>query len=759
MLKHLRNIIKNSSLSLMSLIFTGLIILGSFYIYMAIHLPEVSQLKEMQMQTPLQIFTIDGKFIGEFGEKKRIPVKLNQVPKLLVHAILDTEDQRYYEHKGVDFMSILRAAKAVYSSGKKSQGASTITMQVARNFFLNREKTYTRKINEILLAFKIDSTFSKEEILELYLNKIYMGERAYGVAAAAQIYYGKTLNELTLPQIAMLAGLPQAPSRENPISNPKLALERRNHVLLRMYTNQHISKSEYKAAVTAPVGTRHHELLPDVAAPYVAEMVRTELIDKFGEAIYDSGAKIYTTLEPRIQDAANKALRNGIIAYDRRHGYRGPEGRLRAKHDRFAAEKQLRDIPVINNLHPAAVLSVSDQTIVAKLVDGNVITIDSDGFKWAHLSPINVLAPGNIIRVQKSAAGSAHWELAQVPEIEGALVALNPNTGAIVALNGGFSYGQSNFNRVMQAERQAGSTFKPFIYSAALTKGYTLASVINDAPVVLNNPGSNDLWRPQNDTERFYGPTTLRTALIESRNLVSIRLLQAIEIPYAVDYISKFGFEPKNMPATPSLALGTGIVNPLQMTVGFAVFANGGKKVEPYFIDHIVDRNGKTIFQAMPKPPQQVITQPNAYLMTDVLRDVINRGTARKASAMRRTDLAGKTGTTNDLVDAWFSGFNSDLVSTVWIGYDKPKTIYEHGAAAALPVWMEFMGGALAGKPEHTMAQPAGITSVRIDPATGLLAAPGQRNAVFEKFISNTVPTTQASSADSGSEAEAQSVF
>lgn len=756
MFKSIKSAVKSSSLSLMSLIFTGLMILGGFYFYMVIHLPDVSQLKETKMQVPLQIYTQDGKLIGEFGEKKRIPVTLDQVPKKLINAILDTEDQRYYEHKGVDFVSVFRAAKAVYSSGKKTQGASTITMQVARAFFLNPEKTYTRKINEILLAFKIDSAFSKEEILELYLNKIYMGERAYGVAAAAQIYYGKNLNELTLPQIAMLAGLPQAPSRENPISNPKAALERRNHVLLRMYTNSHITKAEYKAAVASPIGTRYHELLPDVAASYVAEMVRTELVSKYGEGIYDSGAKIYTTLDSRLQGFANKALRNGIIAYDHRHGYRGSEGNLRAKNDQFAWEKQLRDIPVINNLHPAAVLSVSDQVILALMVDGTTVTIDNSGWKWIRSAPDSLLRPGNIIRVQKTAANT--WELAELPEIEGAIVVLDPKTGAILALNGGFSYGQSNFNRATQADRQAGSTFKPFIYSAALDKGYTLASIINDAPVVLNNPTTNTLWRPQNDTERFYGPTTLRTGLIESRNLVSIRLLQAIGIPYAIDYLSKFGFESRLLPATPSLALGTATLSPLKMTTGFAVFANGGFRVDPYFIDRIVDRSGKVLFQAKPRSPVLAITPQNAYLMTDVLRDVIKRGTARKAQDLKRSDLAGKTGTTNELYDAWFSGFNSDLAATVWIGFDNPKTIYEHGSEAALPIWIEFMRDALAGKPEHTMAEPPGITRARIDPGSGLLAAPGQKNAIFEIFTRDSVPTSKVSTENS-LESESQSVF
>lgn len=727
----------------MSLIFTGIIVVGGIYFYMAIRLPDVSQLKEMSLQIPLRVYTSDGKLIGEFGEKKRIPVAINQVPKLLIQGILDTEDQRYYEHRGVDFISLVRAAKVVAESGKRSQGASTITMQVARNFFFGPEKTFTRKINEILLAFKIDRTFSKQEILELYLNKIYLGQRAYGVAAAAQVYYGKQLNELTVAQMATLAGLPQAPSRDNPIVNPQAARDRRNHVLQRMLENKHIDLATYNTAISAPIATRYHELQTEVQAPYIAEMARDAVVDKLGDDAYDSGIKVYTTIDSHLQETANQAIHDGILAYDQRHGYRGPEKHLSSKQSSW--HKELYNIPVYSDLLPAAVVAADGEHITALLANSSTVDIPKNNFAWAH----SQLQIGDVIRTYHGKDNQ--WHLAQVPKIEGALVTLNPKNGAILALNGGFSYAESNFNRAIQAGRQSGSAFKPFVYSAALAKGYTLASVINDAPVVIADVGSRSLWRPQNDTEKFYGPTRLSTAIIESRNVVSIRLLQAIGISYTVNYLKNFGFDGEETPHSPSLALGTGTITPLKLTTGYAVFANGGYLVTPYFINVIVDKNNKVIQQAAPATiPEEkatkfpvaprVITPQNAYLITSTLKKVIEQGTAKKAATLRRPDLAGKTGTTNDQKDAWFIGYNGDIVTGTWMGFDQPQSTYEHGAQAALPIWMQFMEVALAGKPEHSLQQPDGITTAHIDPATGLLARPGQKNAIFEVFTNDTVP-------------------
>jgi len=737
---------------------------------MALSLPDVVQLKDTHLQVPLRIYTKDNKLVAEFGEKKRIPTTIDQVPPLLITAILDTEDQRFYEHRGVDFLGLLRAALAVLESGRKSQGASTITMQVARNFFLHPEKTYLRKINEILLAFKIDRSFSKEEILELYLNKIYLGQHAYGVAAAAYVYFGKPLTQLNLSQIALIAGLPQAPSRDNPLANPDAALERRNHVLERMLINKHITVAQYKTALAAPLGTNYHGLQVEVEAPYLAEMVRNAMVAQFGEEIaYENGYKVYTTLDSRQQIAANQSLRNGLMAYEERHGYHGPEGYVHGKITQNLKEcqKQLRQIPVYGELLPAVVLDTKQNTLIALLWDGETISIGNDNFKWAVKGKIDIskmLTRGNIVRVRKLTDGN--WRLAQLPKISGSLVALDTKSGAISALIGGFSYAMSPFNRAVQADRQTGSSFKPFIYSAALAKNYTLASTINDSPISIAIPGTDQIWQPQNDNQRFYGPTRLREAIIKSRNVVSVRLLQSIGLDYAVNYIKQFGFNASEIPAVPSLALGVAAISPLKMATGVAVFANGGYRITPYFIESVVDRDNKVVFQANPmrvaeessnttnsntgniitsNSAPRVITAQNAYLITNVLKDVIYRGTARKATILKRNDLAGKTGTTNDQVDGWFAGYNNDLIAVVWVGYDKPKSIYEHGAQAALPIWIEFIEHALAGKPERSLPQPEGITMVHIDPETGLLAHPGDKNAIFELFTDDTVPTTATS--------------
>jgi penicillin-binding protein 1A len=752
--KIVTKLIKNSSLSLMSLVFTGLIICGGFYFYALIHLPDVRQLKDMSMQLPLRIYSSDGKLIGEFGEKKRIPITLEEAPKSLIHAILDTEDQRFYEHRGVDFWALLRATIAYIKSGKKSQGASTITMQVAREYFFNRQKTFGRKINEILLAFRIDSTFNKKEVLELYLNKIYFGNRAYGVASAAQVYYGKKLNELTLPEMAMIAGLPQAPSRANPIANPEDARERRNHVLQRMLENNHISQAAYNAAIAAPTTTNYHESQAEVPAPYAAEMARNMVVSQYGDNTYASGIKIYTTIDSRLQKAANQALHDGILAYDQRHGYRGPEGHLAPANNAYWRRK-LQNIVTINDLQPAAILSTSNNIISALLANSSIIQIPANNFTWTQTR----FTRGDIIRVYKNIKNQ--WALAQIPKIEGAIIALDPKNGAILAISGGFSFASGNYNRAIQAERQAGSAFKPFIYSAALEKGITLASIINDAPIVLVDQWTKKEWRPQNVTQTFRGPTRLRDALVHSINLVSIRLLQNISVPYAVNYLKNFGFEgPREVPPSLSLALGSGGITPLKMATGYAVFANGGYKVTPFIIDHVIeaDRKGEKIVlktkpstipeannpqNKMPEAPQ-VITPQNAYLITDVLKDVIKHGTAVKALALNREDLAGKTGTTNEQVDAWFSGFNSDLVATVWFGFDHPQSTHEYGSHTPLAIWIDFMHQALANQPLHSIKRPDDIITVKIDPTTGFLADPEQDNAIFEIFTASTAPKTTA---------------
>jgi penicillin-binding protein 1A len=782
-MKLLSYVLKQSLLALLSLVITGLIIVSVAVFYLSSQLPDIASLNDPQLQVPLKIYTHDGKLIAVYGSFRRSPVPLSQVPKPLINAVLATEDQRYYEHPGIDLIGLGRATRELIITGQKSQGASTITMQVARNFFLTRKKTYSRKLNEMLLALKIDRELPKDKILELYLNKIYLGQRSYGVAAAAQVYYGKTLAQLTLPEMAMIGGLPQAPSRDNPISNPRGAIERRNHVLQRMYELGYINKQAYDQAIEAPDTASYHEEHISINAPYVAEMARVAMYSEYGEKAYVDGFKVYTTVESNLQSDADQALRNGLLAYDQRHGYRGPEGNLGqpSPANYVQWQMQLQDIPVYNNLFPAAVTNIQNQAISALLPNGRAITISWSGLAWArraynnqYVGPAPTLASeivrlGDVIRVQLI---NNQWQLAQIPKVEGALVAMNPSSGSLLALSGGFSFGQSHYNRAIQALRQPGSNFKPFFYSAALEKGFTWASIINDAPIVEEHGGGNNaIWRPMNDNLQFYGPTRLRVALVNSYNLASIRLLKTIGLSYALDYISRFGFNPSQLPHGLSLALGSGTVTPLQIVSGYAVFANGGYRITPYFIDRITNENNQTIYQAqpplacadctlapsvasskeqksiaLPTAPRAISSQ-NAFLMTSVLKDVIRSGTGRAALQLQRADLAGKTGTSNDFVDAWFSGFNSDIVATAWVGFDNPESLHEFGAQAALPVWANFMAKALANQPEHTMAQPSGIVTARIDPHSGFLAYPGQSNAIFEVFEAQYAPTRSAAAA------------
>lgn len=755
--------------------------MGAVYAYMEIQLPNVDVLRDVHMQVPLRIYTRDGKLISEFGSKKRIPITLDQVPKALIQAVLAVEDSRFYDHPGVDLISLIRAAKAVISSGRKVQGASTITMQVARNFFLTKKKTYIRKLKEILLALKIDKEFSKDKILELYLNKVYFGNRAYGIAAAAHVYYGKKLNELTLPQMAMLAGLPQAPSRNNPLRSPTRALKRRNHVLKRMLEVGSIDRQTYKKAIRAPLTAKYHGQRVQVTAPYLAEMVRQVMLSEYGKKAYDSGLDVITTVSSTLQVDAAHSLEEGLIAYSKRHGYRKPSKNLGLSSDdnRLDWEALLRKMDHVDQLRPAAVLETNYQTATILMANGDVVILPWSGLSWARpayrqgfVGPLpkrasDMLTPGDVIWVLKTKKG---WRLAQIPKLQGAVVSLNPENGAIFALSGGFDYGLSKFNRVTQAMRQPGSNFKPFLYSAALAKGFTLASIINDAPVVMRDTGENQLWRPNNDTLRFYGPTRLREGLTHSRNLVSIRLLQAMGIPYARAYIQRFGFSEQNLPNALSLALGSGLATPMQIAAGYSIFANGGYKIQPYFIQKIVDdENHKVLFEAQPPTAceaciaqmqgtvalpdpmaERVITPQNAYLMTKVMQGVIQHGTGKAAKVLKRTDLAGKTGTTNDKVDAWFSGFNSNIVTTVWVGFDNSMSMHEYGAQAALPIWIQYMRFALKGMAEHSMPQPPDIITVRIDPHSGLLAGPNQRNAIFEIFRKEHQPQQFASPSSRG---------
>ncbi len=758
--------------TLLSIVAMAIVMVAMTY-YIQFMLPDIDALNTVQLQVPLQIFSRDGKLIAQYGEKRRIPIAYNQIPKPLIDAVLATEDQRYFQHPGIDIPGLFRATIKLALTGRKEEGGSTITMQVARSFYLSRNKTFGRKIQEILLALKIDHKLSKQKILELYLNKIFLGARAYGVEAAAQIYYGKPLNQLTLDQFAMLAGLPQAPSALNPISHPLAAKKRRDHVLTRMYELNYINEKDYKAGLDAPLNARYHELQTQIKAPYAAELVRQQLEQMYGDDIYTDGYVAYSTVDSRLQIEANAAVHDNLLAYDQRHGYRGPEQNLGVP-DLMGLEEweiTLSNIPSYNGLDPAAVISMTDNSATVLRADGNMVTIPWSGLSWArkqidsdYLGAMpkkasSILKLGDVVRIMPSATG---WRLAQIPKAEAGIVSLNPQNGEILALVGGFDFQYSKFNRIINAQRQPGSSFKPFIYSAALDKGYTLATVINDAPIVIQNPVDNSLWRPQNDTHEFYGPTRLRDALIHSRNLVSIRLLELIGPFYAVHYIERFGFAASQMTATLSLALGTANVTPIQMASAYSIFANGGYKIVPYAISSVQNTQGKILYQAKPLSvpyAPRVISPQIAYLITSALKDVIQHGTAAEARSLKRTDLAGKTGTTNNQVDAWFAGYNPDLMTVTWVGFDQEQqSLHEYGAQAALPMWMQFMHGALKDKPEHPFDQPPNIVSVKIDPQTGKRASANDPIAIFEYFMTPFVPgEDRNSTVVSGDGAEGQS--
>ncbi|OGT56081.1 MAG: peptidase [Gammaproteobacteria bacterium RIFCSPHIGHO2_12_FULL_43_28] len=745
-------------LLLLSLLAIGALTAGVLY-YMEYELPDINELKTVQLQVPLQIYTLDNKLIDTFGEKRRIPVPYHDIPRPLINAVLATEDQRYFQHNGVDLQGLVRAAVQLAVTGRKVQGGSTITMQVARSFYLTRHKTFTRKIREILLALKIENSLSKEKILELYLNKVFLGNRAYGVGAAAEIYYGKPLKELTLAQYAMIAGLPKAPSALNPLADPDAAIRRRNHVLTNMYEQNYITDEEYRKAIRAPVTASYHDLPNDIDAPYVAELVRLQLEQMYGDNIYTDGFKVYTTIDSKLQHAANKSVHDNLLAYDQRHGYRGPSENLgNPSLDTMDAwEEKLKTMPAVGGLLPAAVFEMTSNTITVLREDGDLTIIPWSRLSWARKqinadylgarpkSPQQIVKLGDVVRIQEVKKGD--YQLSQIPKAQAGLVALNPKNGAIEAMVGGFDFHHSNFNRIISAERQPGSSFKPFIYSAALQRGYTLATVINDAPIIIENPVDNSLWRPQNVNHKFYGPTRLREALIKSRNLVSIRILALIGVPYAVDHLKKFGFVTSQLPQGLSLALGTATVTPLQMAQSYAIFANGGMKVVPFLIDNIHDSQGQVVYQAKPliacsencdpnvAAAPRVITPQNAFLVTSALRDVIERGTAKLAKNLGRSDLAGKTGTTQNQVDAWFAGYNSEVVAVSWMGFDQPQSLHEYGAQAALPMWMEFIEAALKGKQEVPLEQPPGIVNIRIDTDTGQRANANNHNAMFEYFM------------------------
>ena len=799
------------------------VVVAGGYFYLNPKLPSIEGLSNVQLQVPLRIYSSDGALMGEFGEKRRTPKKLEEIPELMQQAFLSAEDDRFFEHPGVDYQGILRAVVNLVMTGERGQGGSTITMQLARNFYLSSEKTYLRKLNEILLALKIERELDKEKILELYLNKIYLGNRSYGVAAAAQTYYGVGLDELTLAQIAMIAGLPKAPSTFNPIVNPDRATIRRDYVLSRMHQLDFISAAQFEEQRNEPVTARRHRSAIGVYAPYVNEMARAEIVKQFGDEAYVRGLNVYTTINNRLQQAANDSIWNGLVAYDKRHGYRGVIRHVELDPENTEAPAMtvdsetedgkpalidiLKDDENYGRFVPALILEVNDdistnanaeqakntaaaaedasierRSATAMLKDGSKVRIPWSGIQWAReyvsvnrvgkeLQKVSdVIKPGDVVWLANNPVTG--WSLAQVPEVQGALVSVNPNTGAIQALTGGFNFEHSKFNRVVQAKRQAGSGFKPIIYAAALDKKYTPASLINDAPVVFEDSALEGQWRPENYSGKTFGPTRLREALYKSRNLVSVRILRDIGLKHATQYAKNFGLDSKELRYDLSLALGSAEVSPLQMSRVYSVFANGGYLTKPYLIQRIEDADGSVLYEAdpvvacascviaeqrwssdiveedslakLPKQAKRTLEPRLAFQMNSILQDVVLRGTGRRAMSLGRKDLAGKTGTTNDQRDAWFNGYNPDLVTTTWIGFDqlKPLGSKETGSSAALPVWIDFMKVALAGTFEKQLPRPDGLVTMKINAETGQAATDADTNTVFEIFRKENVPVT-----------------
>ena len=757
--------------------FCGLLLsFSGAFLYLSPSLPSVESLRSIQLQIPLRVYSSDAKLIAEFGEMRRSPIAFADIPEDFISALLAAEDDNFANHYGVDLTSLMRAATQILKSGQIQTGGSTITMQVAKNFFLTSERSFSRKITEILLALQIERELSKNEILELYVNKIYLGNRAYGIEAASHVYYGKPIGEISLAQMAMIAGLPKAPSRFNPLINPSRAMERRDWILGRMYSLGRIDQQRYEEALAEPINVSYHVPRPELDAPYVAEMARAEMVGRYGSDAYTEGFNVTTTVPSDLQQAANHAVREGLIDYDQRHGYRGPEKRL-PDMSRENWLISLNKLSSLGGLEPAIVTAVENSGILVLTRTGEETAVAWDSMKWArpflHTNSIgprpqrpgDVVQVGDLIRVQRQDDDSLRF--VQLPAAQSALVSLDPQDGAIRALVGGFSFEQSNYNRAAQAKRQPGSSFKPFVYSAALDKGYTAATLVNDAPIVFADDALSQVWRPKNDNNTFLGPIRLREALYKSRNLVSIRLLQDLGIDSTLRYIERFGFEKKDLPPNLSLALGTASLTPMEIAEGWSVFASGGYKTEPYLIERIEDRAGQLLFvanpaqtpdsaekhvleanelpladQAQPIIAERIIDERTAYIMTSMLQDVIKRGTGRRAMALGRDDLAGKTGTTNESKDSWFSGYNADYITTVWAGFDQPESLgrNEYGGTVALPIWMNYMAAALKDKPSHLQAEPEGMLTLRIDPHSGRIASPGTQDAYYELFKSEDSP-------------------
>ncbi|ATE61270.1 penicillin-binding protein 1A [Thauera sinica] len=754
-----------------SLAVLGIATLAAISLFAWPNLPSLETLTDYRPRVPLQVFTADGHLLGEFGEERRSVVRIADVPPVLRQAILAAEDERFYEHPGIDPMGIMRAALANISSGGRGQGASTITMQVARNFFLTREKTFNRKLYEILLALKIERSLSKDEIFELYLNQIYLGQRSYGFAVAAKTYFGKPLAEITLAEAAMLAGLPKAPSAFNPIVNPARATLRQRYVLRRMVEAGFIDEVAYRDAIDQPLTTSRRTAAnggdPVLHGDYVAEMARQIAVEQFGDRAYELGIRVVTTITRKDQEAAYAALRNGIMDYDRRHGYRGPEGFVdlpAGKLDDEQLDDLIGDVSDYDDLLAALVLESSPKQVTLYR-HGERVTVAAAGLRFAapmlaeKAPQTRRIRPGAIVRI-RAANGGKGWEITQLPEAQGALVSIDARSGAVHALIGGFDYNRNKFNHVTQAQRQPGSSFKPFIYSAAFERGFGPGSVMSDEPISFPaGTTGGQAWEPKNYDGRYGGPMTLRSALARSKNMVSIRLLQQISPEYAQDYITRFGFDAARHPPYLTMALGAGSVTPWEMASGYAVFANGGYRVEPYVIKEIYDGNGRLIARTDPpvagESAPRVIDERNAWLLDSMMQDVVRSGTATRARALNRSDLAGKTGTTNDYLDAWFCGYGGDVVAVAWMGYSQPRNLGrgETGGAAALPIWIDYMRTALNDAPPREHPLPGGLLAVTAGDGSRQdyiyaenkpPAPPAVPDWLRELFSDETTPATEA---------------
>ncbi len=765
----------------------GVFGLSGIYLYLNPQIPTAESYRHVKLETPLRVFSRDGALIGEFGERRLIPATLDKTPPLFLQAILDTEDKRFYEHGGIDFISlsndVVQLLTNLLRDGSLGPGASTITMQLARNVSFTLERRLLRKLKEMLLALKIERELSKDEILELYINVVPFGKQAYGAEAAARTYYGKPLSELSLPQLAMLAGIPQAPTAGNPVNGPERALRRRNLVLSRMHSQGSIDAAQYRAAADAPITAKVFSREIEVPAPFAAEWVRQQLLEQFPD-LYTGGYEVFTTLNGTLQRAATRALRKGLTDYDRRHGYRGPERHLDSVEKAVDA---LADEPIYADLVPAAVLEIDEHHIIAALAEGGRALVPFATMRWARpyfgvdamgarpAKPADVVRVGDIIRLREGEDG---WRFSQVPDIQGALVSLDPKTGGVVALQGGFDFGMNQVNHVLQAARQPGSGFKPFVYSAALDRGITPASVFMDAPLVFDAGNSGTPYRPDNDNNQYNGPTRLREGLYRSINLVSMRVLLEIGTGRTLDYVRRFGFDTGNFPRNTQLAIGGGTmaVTPIEMAAAYAVFANGGYGVTPHIVERVLDIDGNPVLESnyprvcgacdetpadvqarepasledvlvgqsekTTRPAVRVVDERNAFIMHSMLRDVIRHGTGRRALSLNRDDLAGKTGTTNEAADTWFNGYNPDIVTTVWVGFADyaPLGKREYGSTTPLPIWIDYMGVALSGREEAYPVQPTGVLSIKIDPETGEVAPSSREDAVFEYFLAEYAP-------------------